>query len=122
MEPKKQSATSAVTQARVLAKQRTIWAPATSNAPRLRNAATVWAGSSIAVTVGWAKAGSGWGAGDAGVGLRLPLGVSSWITCEIAAPEGLFPPQLVGLLFSFGGMIAGSLLPQRVRAPETVSA
>jgi Na+/proline symporter len=42
----------------------------------------------------------------------IVLGVSSWIGCEIFAPEGLFPPQLVGLLCSLGGMLAGSLLPQ----------
>lgn len=52
----------------------------------------------------------------------IGLGVTSWIACEIAAPEGLFPPQLVGLLFSLGGMIVGSLLPQRVHAQETASA
>lgn len=40
------------------------------------------------------------------------LGVGSWVTCEIVAPEGLFPPQLVGVLCSLGGMLAGSLLPQ----------
>jgi Na+/proline symporter len=44
--------------------------------------------------------------------LAITGGVSSWIGCEIFAPEGLFPPQLVGLLCSLGGMLAGSLLPQ----------
>ena len=42
------------------------------------------------------------------------LGFSSWILLEIFAPEGTFPPQLVGVLFSLAGMIAGSLLPQWV--------
>ena len=44
--------------------------------------------------------------------LAILLGVGSWISCEIVAPEGLFPPQLVGVLCSLGGMLAGSLLPQ----------
>jgi Na+/proline symporter len=52
----------------------------------------------------------------------IACGVGSWVGFEIAAPDGLFPPQLVGLICSLGGMIAGSLLPQWVRAPETASA
>ncbi len=40
------------------------------------------------------------------------LGLSSWIACEVLAPEGLYPPQLVGLALGLGGMIVGSLLPQ----------
>jgi SSS family solute:Na+ symporter len=43
------------------------------------------------------------------------LGLASWIFLEIAAPEGLWPPQLVGVLMSIGGMIVGSLAPQLVR-------
>jgi hypothetical protein len=31
---------------------------------------------------------------------------------EMISPEGMWPPQLVGLLMSFSGMLAGSLLPQ----------
>ena len=42
------------------------------------------------------------------------LGLVSWIFMEFQAPEGMWPPQLVGLLFSLGGMIVGSLLPQAV--------
>ena len=34
------------------------------------------------------------------------------ISLEIQAPEGFWPPQLVGVLMSLGGMIFGSLLPQ----------
>ncbi len=52
--------------------------------------------------------------------LSIVLGVSSWIGCEIFAPEGLFPPQLVGLLCSLGGMLAGSLLPQWRSAERAV--
>jgi solute:Na+ symporter, SSS family len=40
------------------------------------------------------------------------VGLATWIVLEIAAPEGLFPPQLAGLLASLAGMIVGSFLPQ----------
>ena len=39
-------------------------------------------------------------------------GLVTWIALEIAAPAGLVPPQLAGLLASAAGMIAGSLAPQ----------
>jgi Na+/proline symporter len=42
----------------------------------------------------------------------IVLGLATWIPLELAAPEGLFPPQLAGLLASIAGMIGGSLLPQ----------
>jgi hypothetical protein len=45
----------------------------------------------------------------------MVLGLSSWILMEILAPEGLWPPQLVGVLASLSGMIAGSLAPQYVQ-------
>jgi hypothetical protein len=40
-------------------------------------------------------------------------GLVTWIALEIAAPDGLFPPQLAGLLASIAGMFLGSLAPQR---------
>jgi len=43
------------------------------------------------------------------------LGIVSWVSMEVFAPDGLWPPQLVGVLMSLTGMIAGSLLPQIVR-------
>jgi Na+/proline symporter len=43
------------------------------------------------------------------------LGLGSWILCEYFAPDGLWPPQLVGVLMSLGGMVCGSLLPQQLR-------
>jgi SSS family solute:Na+ symporter len=43
------------------------------------------------------------------------LGLATWIFFERFAPEGYWPPQLVGVLASLTGMIAGSLLPQFVR-------
>jgi SSS family transporter len=39
-------------------------------------------------------------------------GAATWIALEILAPDGLFPPQLAGLLASAAGMVAGSLAPQ----------
>jgi Na+/proline symporter len=42
----------------------------------------------------------------------IVLGLSSWIMLEIFASEGLWPPQLVGVLLSVSGMILGSLAPQ----------
>ncbi|MGE0558208.1 MAG: sodium:solute symporter family protein [Burkholderiales bacterium] len=43
-------------------------------------------------------------------------GFAVWIMLELLAPEALVPPQLAGLLASIAGMIAGSLLPQRIGA------
>ena len=37
------------------------------------------------------------------------LGLSGWGLMELLAPEGLVPPQLVGLAMSLVGMVAGSL-------------
>jgi SSS family solute:Na+ symporter len=39
-------------------------------------------------------------------------GLASWLLMERFGGESIWPPQLVGLLVSFGGMIAGSLMPQ----------
>jgi SSS family transporter len=39
-------------------------------------------------------------------------GLVTWIALEIAAPDGLFPPQLAGLLVSIAGMLIGTLAPQ----------
>ncbi len=40
------------------------------------------------------------------------LGLASWVAFELAAPEGFWPPQLVGVLISLAGMVIGSLIPQ----------
>jgi Na+/proline symporter len=37
------------------------------------------------------------------------LGLATWVLMEILAPEALIPPQLVGMAFSFLGMVVGSL-------------
>ena len=42
----------------------------------------------------------------------IVAGLVTWIALEIVAPEGLFPPQLAGLLASIAGMLLGSLAPQ----------
>jgi solute:Na+ symporter, SSS family len=34
---------------------------------------------------------------------------------EVFASDGLYPPQLVGVLMSLTGMLLGSLLPQCIR-------
>lgn len=43
------------------------------------------------------------------------FGLTSWIFLEYQAPDGLWPPQLVGVLMSISGMLLGSLLPQLSR-------
>jgi Na+/proline symporter len=42
----------------------------------------------------------------------IVFGLASWIALEVVAPEGFWPPQLVGVLVSMAGMVIGSLLPQ----------
>src|SRR5688572_29068494 len=48
----------------------------------------------------------------AGAIAAVVLGLGSWLLVEVAAPEALVPPQLVGLAFSFLGMVLGSLVPR----------
>jgi SSS family solute:Na+ symporter len=51
--------------------------------------------------------------------LSIVGGVLSWLLVEILAGESpLIPPQLIGLAFSLCGMLAGSLLPQRLGLPR----
>ncbi|MDH4234614.1 MAG: sodium:solute symporter family protein, partial [Gallionella sp.] len=45
------------------------------------------------------------------------LGLSTWALCEIFTPSEIWPPQLVGLLMSIFGMVAGSLLPKVIGEP-----
>ncbi|MFZ6646574.1 sodium:solute symporter family protein [Undibacterium sp. TJN25] len=52
----------------------------------------------------------------------IVLGLAVWIILEMVAPEGYWPPQLVGVLVSLAGMILGSLLPQFVRNPVAAHA
>ena len=39
-------------------------------------------------------------------------GLLTWVGMELLAPDSIWPPQLAGLLVSFGGMVVGSLAPQ----------
>jgi SSS family transporter len=48
-------------------------------------------------------------------------GLVTWVALEIIAPDGLFPPQLAGLLVSVAGMVAGSLAPQWYGKPPARS-
>ena len=53
----------------------------------------------------------------AGAVLAVVLGIATWLLMELAAPEALVPPQLVGMAFSFLGMVAGSLFTRERRRP-----
>jgi SSS family transporter len=46
-----------------------------------------------------------------GAMFAIILGAIAWLLSEGLNPEGLMPPQLVGLIASIAGMVAGSLLP-----------
>lgn len=48
-----------------------------------------------------------------GAALAIAAGIGTWLGCELLNPEGLWPPQLAGFIASAGGMLVGSLLPQR---------
>jgi solute:Na+ symporter, SSS family len=54
--------------------------------------------------------------------LSVVLGLVVWIAFEKVSPDGTLPPQLAGLIASFGGMIAGSLvggpLPREAHAGQ----
>jgi Na+/proline symporter len=48
-------------------------------------------------------------ASNLGAGLSIVAGFGCWIAMEFIAPEAALPPQFVGLMASFAGMLAGSL-------------
>jgi Na+/proline symporter len=51
----------------------------------------------------------------------IVLGLSTWVLMELfGGQEAYWPPQLVGFLFSLGGMLAGSLLTQPQQRQATV--
>jgi solute:Na+ symporter, SSS family len=50
-------------------------------------------------------------ANNQGALLSIALGISTWLLMEKLGQESYWPPQLIGLLFSIAGMLAGSLLP-----------
>lgn len=43
--------------------------------------------------------------------LAVILGLATWISCEVLAPDATMPPQLAGLLASLTGMLVGGLVP-----------
>lgn len=47
----------------------------------------------------------------------IVLGLSSWILLEVFAPEGFWPPQLVGVVLSLAGMLIGSLTQRTIPVP-----
>ncbi|WP_151635547.1 sodium:solute symporter family protein [Noviherbaspirillum aerium] len=52
----------------------------------------------------------------------IVLGLGSWVLMEIVGGEdGYWPPQLVGFLFSLGGMLVGSLMTRPEPQPVAVS-
>jgi SSS family solute:Na+ symporter len=55
-----------------------------------------------------------------GAMFSIAAGLSTWLLLEIFNPEGLWPPQLAGLLMSASGMLVGSLLPDLSRRRHTV--
>jgi Na+/proline symporter len=57
----------------------------------------------------WKKANS------QGAGLAITLGIFSWLFLEFFFADLIIEPQLVGLVFSFIGMIVGSLFIEKVK-------
>ena len=51
--------------------------------------------------------------------LSVTLGLIVWICCEFFYTEGTVPPQLAGLVASFGGMVVGSLAWRSQQRPAT---
>jgi solute:Na+ symporter, SSS family len=54
-----------------------------------------------------------------GATLAIIFGLVTWIGFEKYAAEGLVPPQLAGLVASFGGMIVGSLAMRSLQREAT---
>ena len=48
----------------------------------------------------------------------MVLGVSVWVFLEATAPEGLWPPQLAGLIAAIVGMVVGALSPTFIASQE----
>ena len=49
--------------------------------------------------------------------MAMLFGLLTWGLCEVFEPSEVWPPQLVGLLMSMAGMVAGSLLPNVIGKP-----
>jgi solute:Na+ symporter, SSS family len=48
-----------------------------------------------------------------GAMFSIVLGLTSWLLTSQLMPEGLVPPQLIGLFFALVGMLVGSMLPAK---------
>ena len=59
-------------------------------------------------------------ANNQGALLSIAMGLVSWLAMEWIEPDTYWPPQLVGLLMSVTGMLAGSLLPNMMAGQHTV--
>jgi solute:Na+ symporter, SSS family len=68
----------------------------------------------LAAGVYWSKAST------QGAVFSMTFGLVVWVFLEATAPEGLWPPQLAGLLAAIVGMVVGALLPQMIASPEQV--
>jgi SSS family transporter len=58
-------------------------------------------------------------ANNQGALLSIALGICTWLMMEKLGQESYWPPQLIGLLFSIAGMLAGSLLPNMMPRRHT---
>lgn len=58
-------------------------------------------------------------ANNVGAITSIVFGITTWITLELTAPEGLWPPQFAGLLAAIFGMIVGSLVTEADTDPLT---
>ena len=56
-----------------------------------------------------------------GAYFSMAAGLVTWVLLEALQPDTYWPPQLVGLLMSGGGMVIGSLLPHIVGRPTPLA-
>ncbi len=55
--------------------------------------------------------------------MSMALGTATWLTLEVIAPEGFWPPQLAGFLMAVGGMVLGTYMsPASASDIEAVAA
>jgi len=69
----------------------------------------------LAAGVYWSKANT------QGAVFSMAFGLIVWIFLEATAPEGVWPPQLAGLIAAIMGMLLGSLLPEMIKSPTQPS-
>jgi solute:Na+ symporter, SSS family len=56
-------------------------------------------------------------ANNQGATVSIVLGIGSWLLMKNLRPDSVWPPQLIGLLASTVGMVAGALLPNLMGKP-----